>query len=370
VNSENKVTAYQDFPFPSDAPLYPDHKQMVDYFEAYADRFQLRKHIRFHSKVNRVRRDDASGGAWWVQVNDLPEEKFDAVVVATGHQGVPSHPPFAKDFSGQYQHSHTYRVPEPFRDKNVLVIGIGNSACDIASDICTVTASTTIAARSPVLLMPRMFLGVPTSRVLGKLEKPWMPWPIRRWFRILVSRMAHGTMEQWGFRTPQTRTHPAGHHLLMGHFIWSRIKAKPGISRVNGNDVTFDDGTHQKFDCMIAATGYSVDLPFLDATTSPAQGHWLNLYHRVVHPTQKNLFFVGFFNVSGGGNVRMMDDQSHWIAQLMKGAMKLPSQAQMQKEIERERDDIKKLYPDTPRYTLELDPVAYRARLQKAMSKQ
>ena len=66
----------------------------------------------------------------------------------------------------------------------------------------------------------------------------------------------------------------------------------------------------------------------------------------------------------------MMDDQSHWIAQLMKGAMKLPSQAQMQKEIERERDDIKKLYPDTPRYTLELDPVAYRARLQKAMSKQ
>ena len=371
VNSENKVTAYQDFPFPSDAPLYPDHKQMVDYFEAYADRFQLRKHIRFHSKVNRVRRDDASDGAWWVQVNDLPEEKFDAVVVATGHQGVPSHPPFAKDFSGQYQHSHTYRVPEPFRDKNVLVIGIGNSACDIASDICTVTASTTIAARSPVLLMPRMFLGVPTSRVLGKLEKPWMPWPIRRWFRILVSRMAHGTMEQWGFRTPQTRTHPAGHHLLMGHFIWGRIKAKPGISRVNGNAVTFDDGTQQKFDCVIAATGYNVDLPFLDATTSPVQGHWLNLYHRVVHPTQKNLFFVGFFNVSGGGNVRMMDDQSHWIAQLMKGAMKLPSQAQMQKEIERERDDIKKLYPDTPRYTLELDPVAYRARLLKvkAMSK-
>ena len=370
VNSENKVTAYQDFPFPSDAPVYPDHKQMVDYFEAYADRFQLRKHIRFHSKVNRVRRDDASDGAWWVQVNDLPEEKFDAVVVATGHQGVPSHPPFAKDFSGQYQHSHTYRVPEPFRDKNVLVIGIGNSACDIASDICTVTASTTIAARSPVLLMPRMFLGVPTSRVLGKLEKPWMPWPIRRWFRILVSRMAHGTMEQWGFRTPQTRTHPAGHHLLMGHFIWGRIKAKPGISRVNGNAVTFDDGTQQKFDCMIAATGYNVDLPFLDATTSPVQGHWLNLYHRVVHPTQKNLFFVGFFNVSGGGNVRMMDDQSHWIAQLMKGTMKLPDLAQMQNEIEQERDDIKKLYPDTPRYTLELDPVAYRARLLKAMSKQ
>ena len=81
---------------------------------------------------------------------------------------------------------------------------------------------------------------------------------------------------------------------------------------------------------------------------------------------------MGFFNVSGGGNVRMMDDQSHWIAQLMKGTMKLPDLAQMQNEIEQERDDIKKLYPDTPRYTLELDPVAYRARLLKvkAMSKQ
>jgi dimethylaniline monooxygenase (N-oxide forming) len=229
VNSENKVTAFQDFPFPDAAPIYPDHTQMAAYLEAYADRFGLRPLIGFRCPVTAVAK--AGDAEWAVTLSDGTQEVFDSVVAATGHQGVPSHPPFAADFTGQYLHSHSYRVPETFKGKDVLVVGVGNSACDIASDICTVTASTTMAARSPVLLMPRMFLGVPTARVLGRIERPWMPWPIRRWFRETVARMAHGRMEQWGFVTPKTRTHPAGHHLLIGHFIWNRITAKPGLPR-------------------------------------------------------------------------------------------------------------------------------------------
>lgn len=360
VNSEAAVTAYKDHPFPPGSPLYPDHRQMTRYLEDYASRFEIVPLIRFGSKVAEVRRLDSR---WRVRLEGGETAMFDSVVVASGHQSVPRHPDFARDFSGEYLHAHSYRVPERFADKDVLVVGVGNSACDIAADICTHTASTTMAARSPVLLMPRIFLGVPTSRVLARLEKPWMPWPVRRLIRTTIARMAHGTMEQWGFRTPKTRTHPAGHHLLIGHFVWNRITAKPGVRKVKGEVVTFDDGTSRRFDTIIAATGYEVETPFLDDNAGPMDGKYPDLFHRVVKPGTDGLYFIGFFNVSGGGNIRMMDDQAEWIAALVTGEAALPPVQDMKSAIEDERAHIERHYPDSPRYGLELDPAIYRAAL-------
>jgi dimethylaniline monooxygenase (N-oxide forming) len=360
------VTAYKDHPFPPGSPLYPDHRQMTNYLESYAIRFEIVPLIRFGSKVAEVRRVD---GRWRVRLEGGEVAMFDVVIVASGHQSVPRHPNFARDFSGEYLHAHSYRVPEPFAGKDVLVVGVGNSACDIAADICTQTASTTMAARSPVLLMPRMFLGVPTSRVLARLEKPWMPWPLRRLIRTTIARMAHGTMEQWGFRTPKTRTHPAGHHLLIGHFVWNRITAKPGVRRVEGEVVTFDDGTNRRFDTIIAATGYEVETPFLDEDAAPIEGKYPDLFHRVVKPGTEGLYFIGFFNVSGGGNIRMMDDQAEWIAALVTGEAALPSVEAMKSAIEEERAHIERHYPDSPRYGLELDPAVYRAALAREVAR-
>jgi dimethylaniline monooxygenase (N-oxide forming) len=365
VTSENKVTAFEDLPFPDTAPIYPDHTQRAAYLGAYAERFGLRPLIRFRCPVTAVAK--AGDTEWAVTLADGTQEGFDSVVVATGHQGVPSHPLFAADFTGQYLHSHSCRVPEAFKGKDVLVVGAGNSAGDIASDIGTVTASATMAARSPELLMPRMFLGVPTARLLGRIERPWMPWPIRRWFREVVARMAHGRMEQWGFVTPKTRTHPAGHHLLIGHFIWNRITAKPGVAKVSQDRVFFNDGSSRRFDTMIAATGYQVHLPFLSEGLSPVRGRWLELFHQVVRPGVVGLYFVGFFNVSGGGNVRMMDDQAQWVAGPKAGEFGLPAPDQMLRTIARQRAVIERLYPDSPRYALELDPRQYRADLAREM---
>ena len=362
LNSENRVTAYKDYPFPPGTPLYPDHEQVAAYLQSYADHFGVTPHLRFQARVAAVR---AEASAWRIRLEDGWTGLFDLAVVASGHQGTPKHPPFAGDFGGTYLHSHAYREPEPFRGQRVLVVGVGNSACDIAADICTVTASTTIAARSPVLMMPRMFGGVPTSRVLGRIEKPWMPWPVRRRIREAISRMAHGRMEQWGFRTPTKRTHPAGHHLLMAQFVWGRVTARPGVSGVTGRAVRFTDGTQGEYDMMIGATGYEIDLPFLDAADSPVDGHWLTLFHRVVHPRRPHLYFAGFFNVTGGGNIRMMDEQSEWITALETGAATLPDETAMQAAITAERAGITRLYPDSPRYGLELDPALYRRSLAR-----
>src|SRR5690606_38064443 len=130
---------------------------------------------------------------------------------------------------------------------------------------------------------------------------------------------------QWGFRTPRTRTHPISHPTLISHIAWERIKVKPGIERVEGDTVFFTDGSRETVDSIIAATGYLTDLPFLPQGTSPLEGTRLNLYNRVVHPSLPNVFFIGLFDVSGGSNIRMMDDQAEYLSAIAAGRITLPS---------------------------------------------
>lgn len=360
TNTEADATSFRDFPFRKDTPLYPSHTVVASYLEAYAAHFDLHRHIRFQTEVVSVAPGAGhAAGRWTVGVRDGCGEPFDAVVVAPGHQAKPAHPPFSSEFAGRYVHSHAYREPEPFRGQRVLIVGVGNSALDIACDICALTASTTIASRSPVLIMPRMVWGLPVAQILGKVEKPWLPWPIARRIRELLTRMAHGRMEDWGFQTPKARTHPASHPAIGGHFTWDRIRGKPGVQSVAGHEVRFADGTTGTYDAMIAATGYEVDLPFLAAELSPVVDRRVQLYRRIVAPDWPGLYFIGYFNLTGGGNIRMMDNQCRWMTAVITGELELPDRAQMRAAIEAERRQMARRYPSRPRYGLELEPREY-----------
>jgi dimethylaniline monooxygenase (N-oxide forming) len=363
INSEQQVSSYVDFPFPNGTQLYPGTDEMEAYFNAYADAHGLREHIRFCSKVEAIQ--PIAGGGYQIVLADGSAEQFDGVVVASGHQSIPRHPPQVDGFTGEYIHAHEYRIPEPYRNKSVLVIGPGNSGVDIASDICTVTKHAFLAARSPVLIMPRLMFGVPNSRILGKIEKPWMPWKLRVWMRTRLVQMFHGRMEQWGFRTPKGRTHPISHPTLISHIAWNRVTAKPGLDRIDGRTVHFADGSSEQIDSIIAATGYETDLPFLPNEINPIRGTHMNLYNRIVHPDLPHLYFVGFFDVTGGSNIRMMDDQSTYAAAAASGAITLPSQAAMCRAIDEDLAFQKRQFPESPRYGLELDPVRYRRRLSR-----
>ena len=360
INSEARVSSFIDFQFPVGTPLYPDHKEMKQYFESYADHFDLRRLIQFKSRVAAV---EQRGSQWLVRLDSGKESFFDSVVIATGHQSVPRDAPLTENFTGEYIHALKYRVPEHFAGKSVLVIGPGNSGVDIAADICTVTERTVLSARSPTLIMPRLMFGVPNSRVLGALEKPFLPWTVRIWIRTMLTRVFHGRMEQWGFETPNTRTHPISHPTLISHIAWRRIFVKKGIKAINGRAVTFDDGTSENFDSIIGATGYETNLPFLSAKLTPVAGHRFNLYNRVVHPEAGGLYFIGFFDVTGGSNIRMMDDQAEYIAAVAADAIKLPSKEEMLKAISSDQAWYSALFPDSPRYANELDPVRYRKAL-------
>jgi dimethylaniline monooxygenase (N-oxide forming) len=360
INSEARVSSYGDFPFPEGTQYYPDTVEMEAYFVSYARKFDLTNKIRVNSLVEAI---SPEGDGWRVKIAGNGDELFDGVIVASGHQSTPRHPEQVEGFDGHYIHAKDYRVPTPYADKRVLVIGPGNSGVDIAADICTVTKQTFLAARSPVLIMPRLMFGKPQSRTLALLEKPWLPWRLKVWMRTQLTRVFHGRMEDWGFRTPEGRTHPISHPTLIFHLAWNRIKAKPGIDRVEGSTVHFIDGTAEDIDAIIASTGYETDLPFLPEGTSPVRGTHMHLYNRIVHPDLPNVFFVGFFDVTGGSNIRMMDDQSEYAAAIAAGAIRLPSPDEMRASIREDLAFQKAQFPDSPRYGLELDPVRYRKRL-------
>jgi dimethylaniline monooxygenase (N-oxide forming) len=368
INSEAKVSTFVDFPFHDAVSLYPDHEEMSRYFEAYARHFDLTPRIRFRCRIASV---VPAGDRFTVSLEGGSAETFDGVVIATGHQSKPRHPAQVAGFAGEYTHAHAYRIPRLFDGKRVLVIGPGNSGVDIASDICTSTSHTVLSARSPVLIMPRMMFGAPSSRTLLKLEKPWLPVGVRLWIRKTLTRVFHGRMEQWGFQTPTGRTHPISHPTLISHIVWGRISVKPGIDKIAGKDITFTDGTTATFDTIIAATGYTTELPFLSPALNPISPDHsrVDLYHRVVHPSCPGLYFVGFFDATGGSNVRMMDDQSEYVAAIAKGAVKTPGPAAMLTSIAVEKAWAATQFPNTPRYGLELDPRRYRKLLAEAYAR-
>jgi len=353
INSESSVTSFEGFPFPSDTPLYPRHDQMAKYFADFAEHFDLNKHIRFRSPVTRIERTDSG----WLISTENSSELYSHVIVASGHQNIPQMPKLPGDFSGPVVHSQNYRKPDEYKDKRVLIIGVGNSALDIAADICTSTKRTVLSARSPVQILPRMLFGWPTSRALGKVAG--LPWPVQRWVRNMITHITHGSMERWGFTTPKSRTHPTSHPTVMHHMTWNRIVGKPGISSISGQQVTFADGSTEEFDVIIAGTGYVNEIPFLSEDLLPLEGRDFQLYHRIVPPTENRMYFLGFFNVSGGANIPILDEQAKWVSSLIAGRVQLPSPHEMRKSIQAETKRLARRYPSSYRYGLELDPKRY-----------
>lgn len=364
LNSEARVTGYRDFPIPREAGLYPSHTALRAYLEAYVEEFGLRKHIRFRSMVESVEPiGTPDAPRWRVTVANAEPAEFDRVVVANGHQAEPLHPPFAARFTGEYLHAAQYRMPDNLLGRDVLVVGAGNSGLDIAADVCAATRSTTLSARSPVLVMPRMMLGVPFARVLAKVERPWLPWALRRRAREALTRLVHGRMEDAGFITPRVETHPASHPTLFSHISWGRITVRPGVVGVSGREVRFADGSSAEFDVLIAATGYRVDLPFLAPELRPVDPEQVRLHRRIVHPDHPGLAFIGLFDVNGGGNIRMMDWQCRWLAALVDGDIELPDQDEMIATLAVERRS-QTGRPDTMRQALDLAPREYQLQLR------
>lgn len=305
IISSKVWSEYEDFPMPDEYPEYPNHRQLQAYFESYARHFGAYDKIRFNHTVQRVTR--TSDGLWQVRYlddkNTENTEIFDIMMVANGHHWDPKYPSYPGEFSGKFMHSHDFKgVTEEWRGKNVLVIGAGNSACDVAVEAARISNKVCMSMRSPQWFLPKfMFGGVPTDAYMSR--DAWIPTPISQFLGSNLLRMLQGSYQKMGLpepKRPVLSQHPTMNSDLLDFIRHGRVKPRPAIKALHGDEVEFIDGSQEAFDLICACTGYWTTFPFFDTDFINFKHlEKVPLYHKMLHADYSNLYFIGLFQPTG-----------------------------------------------------------------------
>jgi dimethylaniline monooxygenase (N-oxide forming) len=286
-------------------------------------------------------------------------------MVANGHHWDPKYPeppfPGQESFAGEQLHSHWYREPdERFADRNVLVLGIGNSATDIATETSRHSTMTYLAMRRGAYVLPKFIGGVPLDQ-LGPSWANRLPFAVTRSLLMREVRRVQGPMENYGLPTPDHKlgqAHPTVSADLLSRIGHGRITVKPNVDRIDGSQVHFVDGTSATIDTIVWCTGYRITFPFLDESVMTTAGNQVPLYRRVVHPERPGLYFIGLVQPLGA-IMPIAERQSEWVADLFEGKASLPEPARMRRAIERDERALRKRYVASTRHTIQVDFHSY-----------
>ena len=246
INTSCPRMAYSDFPMPEDYPDYALHHQVADYFAGLRRPLRLpaHDHVRHAGGLGRAAPPTAGG---WSAVTgpDGPQQReYDNVMVANGHHWdarLPD-PAYPGTFDGEQIHSHAYSSAEQLVGRDVVVVGAGNSAMDIAVEAAKVARSAVISQRRGQWVLPKYALGRPADQ---------LTLPSRLPFWVTAARMAFGArvagnVARLGLPQPEHKpwqSHPVQSEGIRDALRSGRLTPKPGIDRLDGDRVVFTDGT-------------------------------------------------------------------------------------------------------------------------------
>ncbi len=302
--SSKPGTEYPDFPMPAAFPDYPHHTQILAYLRSYADQFAVTPCIRFGTPVERIEpeRADAADSAWLVTTAGATA-RYDAVVIANGHNWSPRTPSYPGTFTGETLHSAHYRTPDLFAGKRVLVVGGGNSGCDIAVEAAQFGERTWHSTRRGYYYMPKYLFGRPSDQVGDTMLALGMPLWLRRFIARVSYRVLVGSPEALGLPRPDHalfETHPVVNTLLPYYVGQGDVTPKPDVARLEGAWVHFTDGTSAEVDLVVYATGYHIEFPFIDSAHLNVVDGRPRLHQHVFHPTYDTLFVAGLIQPDSG----------------------------------------------------------------------
>lgn len=324
--SSRTTTQFTEFPMPDGTPDYPGHTQLREYFESYARHFDLHRHFRFGTTVVAVAPD---GDGWSVVTATggvRTTARYRGVIIANGTLSEPNLPAFPGSFSGEFLHTSAYRDPRMFDGKRVLIVGAGNSGCDIAVDAVHHARSVDISVRRGYHFVPKYIFGRPADTIGGRMSLP--PWLKQRIDGRLL-RMFTGDPVRFGFPAPDHRiyeSHPVVNSLILHHLGHGDIGVRGDVDRFDGSAVHFADGSSGDYDIVMCATGYRLHYPFLGREhldwTGPAPSLYLNIASRR-HP---NLFVLGMVEASGIG-WQGRHEQAELVAKVIRAQDQAPDAA-------------------------------------------
>ena len=368
IISSRTLSQYEDFPMPEDYPDYPSHKHLATYFQAYAKHFNLYPLIQFQTLVKNCVRTE--GGQWQIttEKNGLEKtETFDALAVCNGHHWLPRIPQYPGHFDGEFMHSHSVKRFSYFKDKRVLVIGGGNSACDVAVESSRVAKSVDMSWRRGYWIAPKFMMGKPSDIIGQSLN--FLPLSIWKKMIALSLRFRQGTNDMYGLPNPEKPFgfhHPTINEDLFYTIRHGKIKPRVDIDRLEGSKVHFKDGSVGEYDSIVACTGYNISHPFFDKSFIDYSEGEVPLWLRMMHPTIDNVYFIGLFQPLGciwpGSEL-----QAKIMAREIAGEWKRPSNIKKLIEEELQHPDLDQI--NTPRHTITVHYHRFRDRLLKQLPK-
>jgi cation diffusion facilitator CzcD-associated flavoprotein CzcO len=357
INTSRERMEYSDFPMPKSYPDFPHHSQIAAYFDAYVDHFGFRDEIAFETSVARAERGE--DGVWSVELSTGETRRYDALVVANGHHWNPRwpEPAYPGTFDGEQSHAHHYVDNEPFKGRRVLVVGIGNSAMDIAVESSFVAERTLLASRRGAHILPKYLFGRPIDQIGVNRFTGAVPWAARKAMLSAFYRLGVGRVEDYGLARPDHdigEAHPTVSADFLNRVAHGEITYKPNVAELLGDRVRFTDGSVAEVDAIVWCTGYKVTFPFFDEDFLSAPENDLPLFRRVFHPDLDNVFFAGLLQPLGA-IMPLSEAQGQWIAAYLRGEYALPAPADLRADMERERARMFKRYVASKRHTMQVD---------------
>jgi hypothetical protein len=297
IVSSKKATEYTDYPMPADYPDFPSADQMLAYLTAFAKDRGLLASAEFNKKVASAAPD--TSGRWTVKFEDGEERTYKGVVVCNGHHWDKRYPTFRGDFTGEILHSKDYIGPAQIEGKRLLVIGGGNSGVDMACDAGRFGRSCDISLQSGYWYLPKTFLGRP----LTDLPIWGLPIFVQRALLKTIAAISIGDYRRYGLQKPNHKIfdrHPAFGTDLLSAIRLGRVKPRPAIDHVDGQTVTFVDGTTGTYDMMVAATGFNTSFPFLPDGLVRVKHNVVQVYGGAFPPGVRGLYIVGWAQARNG----------------------------------------------------------------------
>jgi len=262
LHTSKKLSGLPYKPFDRSIPLYPSRQQVVDYLTDYQKAFEI--HPDFNTEAKSVSRE----GDYWCTETSNHTYKSKYVIVATGPFGKPKpiHFKGMETFPGKILHSYGYKTGKDFKGQKVLVVGFGNSACEIAMDLFEQGATPSMSVRSAVNVVPRDIFGIPIlqlallmnfipPRLADKMNAPLIRLLVGDITRLGLRKLPYGPLEQ----IEKYGSVPLLDIGTIAHIRKGHIAVRGDIDHIQDNTVHFTDGSHDDVDAIVAGIGYYRD---------------------------------------------------------------------------------------------------------------
>nr|XP_027204901.1 dimethylaniline monooxygenase [N-oxide-forming] 5-like [Dermatophagoides pteronyssinus] len=373
INTSKEISAFSDYPPPTNLSNYMHNTKLCAYFDSYGEVFGFKKYVRFrHEILSLELADDFDRTGRWkvtyknLNKNEQKTEIFDGVMVCIGHHSKPYYAKFPgqEKFKGTITHTHSLKHSKGFEDKIVVVVGIGNSSLDASVELATVTKQLYLSTRR----------GAWITRRVGKNGVPGDAEFLRRWVTYVTSALPFSWIcshyerhlnENFDHDLYQIKPkHRAlSQHITINDALANRILSgvvviKSDIERFTEDGIIFQGEKEvTKCDAVILGTGYRFDYPFLSQEILPVIDNAVRLYKFQFIPTIKpahTLAFIGLIQPIGP-IFPIAELQARWFAQLMLGRKQLPSKTIMNTDIDRRLNEMRQRYYGSSRHTIEVE---------------